>query len=402
MSFTTGLSAATEIDYLFSSTGSSISQFDSLANSALSRGIDRYSKKDYAGAAREFQRSLGLSPSSENAPQAYDYLAKAYLKLVKTDEAIKTYKKAIRAYPTDDSFSLGLGDLYFKLGKYDEAITNYNQAVRLNPRSADNRYSLGLAYLTAGRLAEAEDQFNQVAQLAPDSPVGFFGRGQVFRASGKYDQALAELNKAIKMDGKFANAFQELGYTYTDLKDLDQAQKQVDVLDRLGATSQSVMLQGYMNQTAEPRLVLVYSPDSFPSYLGPKTEVSLVDSSLSSPGAGKNFTLSFSFSKDMDITSVETLTNWQIGRQTGDYLYENYNFGGSIPASEVTLPKWPIRAVYNPESRTALVTFRLSQNEDGDGTIDPSHILFKFTGQDIYGKAMDPGADAYSGFSLIV
>lgn len=402
MSSSWGLSGATQMDTFFASTSNSQTQFDSLSNSALSRGIDRYSAQDYEGAAKEFKRALGFSPFSENAPKAYEYLAQAYLKTGQTNEAIKTTKAAVKAYPTDDTFLLSLGDLYFKSGKYDEAIVEYTQAVRLNPRSADNRYSLGLAYLSDGRLKEAENQFIEVSHLTPNSPVGFFGRGQVFRAQGQYDKALEQLNKAVRIDRQFANAYLELGYTYTDMEDIDQTQKQAATLERLGAFSQSVELEAYLLKTNEPKLILAYSPDNFPYASGPGTDVSDLVSSLSEANATKEFKMSFTFSEDMEINSIENLSNWQIEKQIGEYYLDKYNFGNAIPATEVTLPTRPNKVIYDPLDRTAQVYFSIWQNSTGDGTIDPSHILFRFTGKDAYGKNMNPKADEFSGFSLIV
>ena len=402
MSSSWGLSEATQIDSLFSTTSNSQTQLDSLANSALSRGIDRYTGKDYAGAAMEFKRAIGLAPFSDNSPKAYEYLSQAYLKMGKTDDAIKTTKAAVKTFPIDDTFRLSLGDLYFKRGQYGEAIVEYTEAVRLNPHSADNRFSLGLAYLSDGRLKEAENQFIEVSRLTPNSPVGVFGRGQVLRSLGKYNEALEQLNKAVKLDNGFANAYLEMGYTYIDMGDMDQAQKQLAILQRLGAASQSMELEAYMLQSADPQIILAYSPNGFAFYSGPGTDVSDLDSTLSEGNATKEFKMSFTFSKDMDINSVESVTNWQMEKQRGDYYLENYNYGKSIPLTEVSFPTGPSKVIYDPTSRTALLYFAISQNSTGDGTIDPSHILFKFTGKDTYGKNMAPDADEYSGFSLIV
>ncbi|MBI5606387.1 MAG: tetratricopeptide repeat protein [Deltaproteobacteria bacterium] len=401
MSSSWGLSEATQIDSLFSTTSNSQTQLDSLANSALSRGIDRYTGKDYAGAAMEFKRAIGFAPFSDNSPKAYEYLSQAYLKMGKTDDAIKTTKAAVKTFPIDDTFRLSLGDLYFKRGQYGEAIEAYTEAVRLNPHSADNRFSLGLAYLSDGRLKEAENQFIEVSRLTPNSPVGVFGRGQVLRSLGQYNEALEQLNKAVKLDNGFANAYLEMGYTYIDMGDMDQAQNQLTILQRLGAASQSMELEAYMLQSADPKIILAYSPNSFAFYSGPGTHVSALDSTLSAGNATKEYKMSFTFSKDMDIDSVESLSNWQMEKQRGEYYLENYNYGNSIPSTEVSFPTGPSKVIYDPTVRTALLYFSISQNSTGDGTIDPAHMLFRFTGKDAYGKNMDPNADEYSGFSLI-
>lgn len=402
MNYTWGISDASTLDYLFSSTSNSQDQLDSLANNALSRGIDRYTKKDYAGAAKEFQKSVGLAPASANAATAYDYLAKTYQQLGKTDDAIRTYKTAIKTYPLADNLHLSLGDIYFKQGNLKDALSEYEKAVRSNPNSADNRYSLGQAYLTAGKLSEAKVQFTRVTKLASTSATGFYGLGQVARKSGDFNTAIAQLNKAVSMNKKFANAFLELGETYADMNNPDKAQKQLDTLKALKATQQITTLQNYIAQAASPGLKMAYSTNGFSTSSGPGTAISDLDTSLSAPLAKKEFTMNFMFTKDMDKNSVQNLVNWQIGRQSGTYISNIYNFGMSVPSTEVNLPLQPTSVVYNSESRTASVTFTISQNATGNGTIDPSHISFKFKGKDTYGKIMDPKADEFSGFSRIV
>jgi TolA-binding protein len=108
------LISAETVNTLFNAIPTSQAQYDSLSNSALTRGIDLYTNNDYAGAAKEFRRAIGLSPFSDNATKACDYMAQAYLKDDNTDAAIKTYKEAIRAYPTRDTFWISLGDIYYK------------------------------------------------------------------------------------------------------------------------------------------------------------------------------------------------------------------------------------------------------------------------------------------------
>jgi hypothetical protein len=44
----------------------------------------------------------------------------------------------------------------------------------------------------------------------------------------------------------------------------------------------------------------------------------------------------------------------------------------------------------------------VKQSSAGTGTIDPSHIMFKFRGEDIFGNAMATSADEFGGISQIV
>jgi tetratricopeptide (TPR) repeat protein len=399
---TLGLSDSSTIDSFFSSTTNSLDQFDSIANSALSRGMDAYAKKNYTGAVKEFKSSIALSPSNANAVSAYDYLAKAYLQLGKTADAIKTYQTATKAFPTNDPLHLSLGDIYYKNGEAQKAQAEYEKAVQLNPTSPDNRYSLGQSYLNNNRLIDAQAQFKRVTQFAPTSPTGYYGLGQALRASGDYKDAEVQLKKAVSINKKFANAYLELGSVYADMGDIDNAQKQLEALQGLKASQQVTSLRNYMAQAAAPKIIMAYSTNGFKSYNGPGTPLSDLDETLSTPLAEKDFNMNFVFSKAMDTGSVQNVDHWQIGRQSGNYISNDYNFGMPIPSTEIMPPMEPIHVSYDSKTNTATVTFRVSQNLAGNGTIDPSHISFKFNGIDTYKKAMDPTADEYSGFSRIV
>ena len=52
---------------MFSVLSSRSQGLETLANQALSGGIDKYVNKDYEGAAKEFKRAFGLSPYSSFA-----------------------------------------------------------------------------------------------------------------------------------------------------------------------------------------------------------------------------------------------------------------------------------------------------------------------------------------------
>jgi tetratricopeptide (TPR) repeat protein len=173
-----------QVDGLFSAIPTSQAQRDSLSNSALSRGIDRYTSDDYGGAVTEFRRAIGLSPFSDNTAKAYDYTARAYTLDGNTEAAIKTYQEAIKSYPTRAAFHTSLGDIYYKQGQLSEAEAEYKAAINLDSESTDSRYGLGQVYLNSERVDEAETQFKEVVRLSPGSSIGYYGLGQTYRKRG--------------------------------------------------------------------------------------------------------------------------------------------------------------------------------------------------------------------------
>jgi len=382
---------------IFSATIQQTGQLESLANSALSRGIDLYRRQDYEGAIREFRRSIGLAPNSSYSTSASSYMANAYMALGDTDGAVKAYKDAIRRSPSRDDIYISLGNIYFSDGKYDEAADIYEKAVKIWS-SSNNHYALGQAYLNAGRHSEADREFNTVLRMEPDKPGGYYGLGLNLSKQGRHEEAILQFKEAIRVDPKFYDGYAELGYAYADLGEMDEAQRIVDSLEPI-APDLADTLSRHMYKVDPPKFMFAYADSEFNYQLPWKTPLSALNGYLATPSAEKTFTMTFQFDKELDRESVENVLNWHIGRSTQSGPGQTYNYGYPLPDTEVTLPPIPKSVYYDADELTATVYFDIRQNAAGDGTIDPAHIEFKFTGQDAYGNKMDTQYDQFMGFS---
>jgi tetratricopeptide (TPR) repeat protein len=386
------------VENLFVSTEQRQLQLENLANKALSKGIDLFIKKDYEGAITEFKRSIGLSPQSQYSADASSYMAKAYLRLNKTEKAIEAYKTSIRQNPYRDDIHIELGNLYFTEKRYSEAKSEYQEAVRLNP-NANNYFALGQAFLELDQYDDAEDQFKEVRRLDPDKPDGNYGLGLIYSKQKRYEDAIDHFKDAIKLQKDFYYAYAEIGYAYADLGLTDKAWEQKEFLEDKDPELAN-MLSLYINKAKPPKFLFAYSTD-FIYTKTIKTPVSALNSYLANANASKTFTMKFAFQKDMDRASVENRFNWEITRASGSGPGQAYNFGIPVPSTEIMISHYPDYVYYDSESLTATVKFTIHQNESADGTIDPSHIEFKFNGTDYYGLEMDPDYDQFNGFSGI-
>jgi tetratricopeptide (TPR) repeat protein len=384
---------------IFSATVQQASQLESLANGALSKGIERYMNKDFEGAIKEFRRSIGLAPNSSYSIDAANYMANAYLALGDTEGAIKAYETAIRLNPFRDDICNSLGKLYFAEERYEEAIEAYEKAVKNYP-SAQNHYALGQAYMNSGRYTDAELQFNQVLRKEPHKPDGNFGLGLNYSKQGRHADAIVQFEEAIRLKNDFYDAYAELGYAHADLGEMDEAQKLVDILEDADP-SLADTLSRYMYKVDPPKFMFAYADSTFNYHLPWKTPLSSLDAYLEAPNSGKTFKIVFQFDKEMDRESVENILNWKISRAAGTGPGQAYNFGRPVPDTEVPIPPLPVDVYYDAEALTATVYFTLIQNESADGTIDPAHIEFKFTGKDAYGFTMSSEHDQFTGFSGI-
>jgi tetratricopeptide (TPR) repeat protein len=341
---------------LFVSSVQQAQQMEQLANTALSQGMDLYQNGKY----------------------------------------VEAYKTSMQLDPTSDAPVIKLANLYFAEGPHQEALWQYEKAVRINP-SANNFFSLGQTHLALEDYLHAESAFSRVARMEPDSPNGYYGLGQTYNKMERYDDALLQFKAAIEQDATFFAAHAELGYNYADMGMMDEAQDLVSFLEENDADLADT-LSRYMYKVDPPQIMFASSSSSFPRSLPMRTPLSALDSYLANAGASQTFTMEFQFSKKMDRESVENVYNWSITRADGGSILDKYNFGFSLPDTEVTLQAYPDNVYYDSNHLTAKLTFSIQQNDSADGTLDPSHITFKFNGEDIYGTKMNTDFDEYSGF----
>lgn len=386
-------------DSLFSATTLNTSSLQTIANAALQRGITEYQNGNYEKAVNEFARAVGIGrcASSSYASDAAQYLAMSYLQLNQPEEAIEAYQTALQIDQSDDEIRLKIGNIYYSQQKYEEACGQYREAVRLNP-STTNRYALGQAYIELERFNDAEEQYSAIQRISPDQAGGFLGMGLVYSRSGNYEAAIDQFNHAIELDSDLWEVYTQKGYAYADMGDMDKAQAMVDELEGADQTDSADTLSRYMYKVDSPKMVFAQSESSFSFSMGKSTPLVALDSYLMNANASKNFTMTIQFDKAMDRESIENVGNWQITRAIGEGPGESYNFGASIPSTEVRINSTPISVYWDDDNLTATVYFKIQQNSRANGTIDPSHIEFKFSGNDIYGLSMDSKADQYTGF----
>ncbi|MCF8128897.1 MAG: tetratricopeptide repeat protein [Deltaproteobacteria bacterium] len=393
------ISSSTNADKLFVSSTQKQAELEYLASNVLQNGMKLYQKEDYEGAARAFKGALSMAPSASFSKDSAKYLAMAQMKLGHTEKAIDAYQTSIKYNPDLADPHVDLAKLYFGEKRYKEASLEYEKAVNLDP-SSNNRYSLGQAYLFQDRYAEAETEFQEVRRLEPDSPYSFFGLGLAYSKQGRYEQAVEVFKEAVNRDREFYDAYAEMGYAYADSGEMEAAEQVFEILEE-ESPDLADTLSRYMYKVDPPKISFASSMSTF-NYMAPRmTKVSNLDAYLENADAKKTFTMIFQFDKKMDRLSVENRFNWKISRAEGSNPGEAYNFDLPMPSTEVSIPSFADNVFWDEGTMTAKLQFTIQQNASADGTIDPSHMEFKFAGVDEYGLTMDPEGDQYTGFSKV-
>ena len=139
------------------------------------------------------------------------------------NEAIATYKEAIRVQPSYADAHNSLGLALYAQGKRDEAIAAYKEAIRLEPDLADGYNNLGNALSDEGKRDEAIAAYREAIRLKRDFAFPHYNLGNALHRQGKRDEAIAAYKEAIRVQPSYADAHNNLGKVLSDQRKFDEA-----------------------------------------------------------------------------------------------------------------------------------------------------------------------------------
>jgi len=392
---------STSIDKLFSALSSQQDTRTSLATTMLSTAISYLEDGKYTQAVQAFRASISYNPTSTDSTDAYNYLATAYLKLGKNSDAIRAYKASLYIDNSQAETHVNLANIYTSQNQNTEAEKEYKAAENADKTEVLAPYTYGLFLLKNDRASEAVTELNKASKLEANDGNIAYALGSAYNKLGRYSEAETQLKKAIRYKGEdFYTAQYELGNAYIGLGDKDAVTKQVEILRAAETTSTEEDADTLEEAISQPKMTSkVAAGSDLLTWFGAHTPLYFLDESLATPNTSQDFSMQFQFDSEMDVGSVMNIANWSITKANG--VTEGFYNNGVILSNknDVGVTPLPKRVMYDPTTQQATITFSISQNAEGNGTIDPSHLVFKFMGKDTGGKTMDSSADEYDGFA---
>jgi len=386
--------SAAAADALFSFNDNAQVQRSQVAQYALNKAATLWSADKTDDAIKEFKKVLAFDPQNTDA---YASLGKIYQGKGNTTEAIKYFKIGVQLDRTSVTAHNDLGNAYLQAKQYTDAEKEFKISAKMDPINPLADYTLGILYTQTDRFAEAETQFNKVAKVSPRDGNVPYSLGVLYNKMDRPEDAVKMLEKALRLKTDFAAANYELGAAYVAMGETDKAEAQLSILD----TKQSSLANDLSYILNKPKMIYMDASNNkgFNQLFGARTPLWMLDPTLlNTPDVSKKVSVAIAFNNEMDITSIMNPANWEISRAKsteGGY----YNSSMPAPGTEVSIPKRPYSITYNPETRQASVTFTVRQNATGDATIDPSHLVFSFTGKDAEGRQMDSAGDQIDGYA---
>jgi len=115
------------------------------------------------------------------------------------EEAVASFREAVRLKPDFFDAYANLANAYGKLKRFEEAIPIFEEAVRACPENAGLYSSLGLLYLNAGQGIKAVESLEKAAAIDPQGPFSYYSLGIAYTQTGEFEKAVANYEKYIAL-----------------------------------------------------------------------------------------------------------------------------------------------------------------------------------------------------------
>jgi tetratricopeptide (TPR) repeat protein/tRNA A-37 threonylcarbamoyl transferase component Bud32 len=138
--------------------------------------------------------------------------------------ALRYYTVARALRPLSAATHLHVGHVLSQgLKKHEEAIVSFREALRLKPDYVDAHHQLGCTLNDLGRRVEGIASFREALRLKPDFVPSLNNLGGALRDLGKHEEGIASLREAIRLDPVYAGAYANLGFALHVVSKSDEA-----------------------------------------------------------------------------------------------------------------------------------------------------------------------------------
>ena len=198
------------------------------ANLLLTLGVLHWRKGDYEKASEMLRNALKCAAQIQDnwfEAKCFNAVALVESSLGKNEEAIESYKQAIRLAPRQIFVWNNLGNLCLKINRNDEALIAFQKAIEHNPADPMAWNGVGDVYSRSEYVDDAVTAYRKAIALAPSLPHPWHGLGEIYARSGRFNESVTAFHNAIGINSHFLAPRLSLAKLYGSQKRYREAAK---------------------------------------------------------------------------------------------------------------------------------------------------------------------------------
>lgn len=194
-------------------------------------GLVALARGDKKTAEAQFKAALALN---EELAEAHHNLGELALERGELDDAITRFRQALAVDPGFGASRLGAGRTLMLLGRPDEAKWELVKLTEIEPQNAHAHAAHAQVLAQLGRIAAAEEAAQKALALDPKNPAGHRARGEILKRRGEFASAADEYRFVLQIEPGSVNDRVDLVTTLVAAEHLDEANAEVQTLEKLG------------------------------------------------------------------------------------------------------------------------------------------------------------------------
>lgn len=177
---------------------------------------------------------------NKNCPQTWVAIGNLFSLQRETDEAIKSFQKAVQM---DQKFAYAYtlqGHEYVANDAYENALDNFRNALLYDIKHYNAYYGIGMVYLKLGDFSKAEFHFRKARDINPVNVVLICCVGMVLEKLNKADLALKQYELATELQPQSPLAVFKKGQLLSSLQKIPEAIQEFERLKSIAPDEASV------------------------------------------------------------------------------------------------------------------------------------------------------------------
>ena len=158
--------------------------------------IEEYDSGDYESALEQLQTANVEKFKAMKPENYYFYLGETYFKLGDYEQSLNAHLHALKIKPTLFKSRVTAGVCYSKLGRTDDALKTYEKALEYDPQNADSvglYVSLGSLYISQNKPYTAIDYLEKASEIYPEQPAAHAYLAIAYAMAYEYDKSDEQL-----------------------------------------------------------------------------------------------------------------------------------------------------------------------------------------------------------------